>query len=141
MKKYREFVIWPDDKQPAQTEWSGLRLFNNPDGYKLSNGDVRVIEHSAITELESQLKLALECVRFYADKNNWHYLDIVNDRKCARIDDVDWSDGKWTPQTKDEHETGGKLARETLKILTDHCVCGEINARNCPVHQLTGAKE
>ena len=111
MKKFREFVIWPDDKQPAQTEWSGLRLFNNPDGYKLSNGDVRVIEHSAITELESQLKLAVECIEFYADKGNWSHGGMpscINNEKDHELIEFDG----------EKIHCGGKLARETLKKLT-----------------------
>ncbi len=63
-----------------------------------------------ITELESQLKVAVEALEFYASENSWYLLETT----ASIITDEDLRDDKDSVK----RIAGGKLASETLKKLT-----------------------
>jgi len=109
-----------------------------------------------ITKLKKSREVLRNACEFYGDKEKWsgyshyqtemmheddheftkeiHYISNCDCESNCRCEPID--SGKCNVY-------GGKKAREAIKaddeiMGSDDCVCGEINARNCPVHQNVG---
>jgi hypothetical protein len=164
VNKPREFWIIPDDAHGGNRYPSVPYV---GEAYKVPqfNGEIHVIEKFAYDELEklkrekeiletyfktvliggdemadlkAKLNIAVKALEFYA-----------NEEIYTQQEGTSWEtpDGQLQPgyftQIKD-HDNDGDKARQALgkinaNAVHEECICGEINARNCPVHQ-TGAK-
>ena len=116
---YVEYLVAAKDQQmfrelesiisPTGYDAEGLDIGENDAAFIIEAANNAEEICNAFTELESQLKLALECIEFYASENSWYLLETT----ASIITDEDLRDDKDSVK----RIAGGKLAIETLKKL------------------------